>query len=71
MIFLKLFRFWSLKDEYSEWRIDDSSMFVLPSDSLKREDLVCIKKENWDDAQKEKEKLENQQRADKKLRGHK
>lgn len=60
---------WRHDDNYEDWSQDN--LFLLPSDSLKRTDLVLIKGKQWDEAQAEKERLENLQRADKKLRGHK
>jgi len=57
------------------WKIDDSEddwienmENRLPSDSLFREDSKYIKLKDFDNAQKEKDNLENRQRADAKLR---
>jgi hypothetical protein len=40
----------------------------LPSDSVKREDLIALTQEDFITAQKSKDDLENMQRNDKKLR---
>jgi hypothetical protein len=61
------FRLWSYNDNYLEWSQDEVG-HVPPSDSTKRIDLQSIKNEDFDNAQKYKEELENLQRKDKKLR---
>ena len=60
-------------DEY--WNVDDNKLFtiyevgyILPSDGRKREDYIQLVKGNIEKAQEEKEKLENLQRYDRKLR---
>jgi hypothetical protein len=60
-------KFWSHDDEYNEWRQDGFDI-VLQSDSSKRDDLIGIINNDFENAQKFKEELENLQRKDKKLR---
>jgi hypothetical protein len=62
-----ILRFWSFEDEYEPWNQIDMPL-VLPSDSYKRIDLKNIEDLDFETAQKNKEKLENIQRNDKKLR---
>jgi hypothetical protein len=58
--------YWSYTDKYEEWKQNEGK--TIPSDTMRRIDLNYIKAENWDRAQEEKERLENIQRNDKKLR---
>ena len=58
--------YWSIFDEKTDWSQD--GMWILPSDSSNREDLVCVLKGDIDNAQKEKERLEELQRQDQKKR---
>jgi hypothetical protein len=60
-------RFWSYDDDYLEWTQGDVG-HILPSDSTKRSDLQSIKNDDYDNAQKYKDELENLQRKDKKIR---
>ena len=60
-------------EEY--WNVEDNKLFtiyetgyILPSDGRKREDYIELVKGNIDKAQEEKERLENLQRYDRKLR---
>ena len=60
-------------DEY--WNVDDYKLlgkyddgFILPSDGRYREDLKFFIKDDEENSQKEKEKLEELQRKDRKLR---
>lgn len=61
--------YWQYDDEYSPWKQRD--LYLLDSDSTKREDLILIREKNWTQAQKAKDMLENQQRNDAKLRKNK
>ena len=58
--------YWSIYDEPRKWIQD--GLFLLPSDSMKREDLIAVLKADYDLAQKEKERLEELQRTDQKKR---
>jgi len=60
-------RYWSFEDNFEPWNQDNMSL-VLPSDSTKRVDLHDIERGDFESAQKNKEKTENIQRNDKKLR---
>ena len=42
--------------------------YILESDSMHRPDVLCLKNQNIEDAEREKFKLEELQRADKSLR---
>ena len=53
-------------DKSECWKQDD--LWLLPSDSTKREDLIAVLKGDIDTAQKEKERLEDVQRQDQKKR---
>jgi len=55
-------------EESEEWSTDVSKLL---SDSTFREDSKCLKKEDYENAQKEKDALEELQRYDKKLRAGK
>jgi hypothetical protein len=46
----------------------EKGSYVLTSDSIRRPDGLAIQEEKWDDAEEEKKKLEELQRADAKLR---
>ena len=59
-------RFWSIDDDYKEWT--QTNLNCLPSDSIKREDLISLAKEEYVSAQKFKDGSEAIQRNDKKLR---
>jgi len=58
------------------WHVNEQDMLtkwikpedVLPSDTSRREDSINIIAKNWDLAEEEKHRLEELQRADKKLR---
>jgi hypothetical protein len=63
-------KYWSQEEEYDEWTQTGFDV-LLPSDSLKRGDLQALLTNDYDNAQKYKEDLENLQRSDKKLRQHK
>jgi hypothetical protein len=58
--------YWSIFDEKREWIQD--GLNLLPSDSMKREDLNAVINNDYDLAQKEKERLEELQRSDQKKR---
>ncbi len=59
--------YWSIFDEKPKW-VEENIGFVLPSDSTKREDLISLKNKNFEEAQINKEKLEQIQRDDQKKR---
>mmetsp|Transcript_32499 Transcript_32499/g.56204 ORF Transcript_32499/g.56204 Transcript_32499/m.56204 type:complete len:395 (-) Transcript_32499:4522-5706(-) len=59
-------RFWSIEDCSRATYVGISSM--LPSDSSYRSDLICLKRGDEDSAQAEKDRLEDLQRHDRKLR---
>lgn len=59
--------YWSILDPQQKW-VSDESAYILPSDGRKREDLIAILKNDINLAQKEKEKIEDIQRNDQKLR---
>jgi hypothetical protein len=59
-------RYWSIDDEYKDWTQKDIN--CLPSDSVKREDLIALSNEDFTHAQKSKDATEAIQRNDKKLR---
>eukprot|EP01016_Furgasonia_blochmanni_P009611 TRINITY_DN1398_c0_g2_i4.p1 TRINITY_DN1398_c0_g2~~TRINITY_DN1398_c0_g2_i4.p1 ORF type:complete len:295 (-),score=53.73 TRINITY_DN1398_c0_g2_i4:62-946(-) len=56
---------WRINDERELWNAPE---ILLPSDSRLRDDLQLIKNRDFDKAQVEKERIENLQRADSKLR---
>jgi len=59
--------YWKLEDQVEDtWTEDLTTKLV--SDSTYRQDAKCIKERNFDQAQKEKDALENLQRYDAKLR---
>ena len=58
--------YWSYFDPKHEWTQD--GLWILPSDSFNREDLKEVLKGDINQAQIEKDRLENLQRADQKLR---
>ena len=60
-------QYWSIFENTDNWTQDNIS-FILESDSTKRLDLIDLIKEDYDGAQKNKEKLEQLQRDDAKLR---
>ena len=68
--------YWTIDDEKPEWRmVNDPEHvephlrdFLLPSDSQNRADMQPLKDKNFDEAEKQKVKLEEQQRLDKKRR---
>ena len=49
-------------------RMEDAPKEPLPSDSIKRTDRLFLEERTVDEAQEEKERLENLQRHDRKLR---
>ena len=59
--------YWSIFDEEPKW-VQNGIKFILPSDSTKRIDLISLIKGNLDEAQENKEKLEQIQRDDQKKR---
>lgn len=63
---LFLIRYWSYDDEYCEWT--QEGIESLPSDSVNRQDLKSLKEDDYLNAQKFKDELENEQRYDKQLR---
>ena len=60
-------QYWSVFDDNEKWTQDNIN-FILESDSTKREDLIALAKGDYDEAQKNKEKLEQIQRDDAKKR---
>jgi hypothetical protein len=60
-------QYWSAFDEAGQWSQDNIN-FVLESDYTKRLDLIALAKGDYDEAQKNKEKLEQIQRDDEKNR---
>ncbi len=58
--------YWSVLDEQENWEEDDK--YIIPSDGSRRADLINVLKNDMDNAQKEKEKIEDLQRTDQKLR---
>ena len=62
--------YWSIFDPEQKWTQKDFDL-ILPSDSTKREDLICLLKNDLDGAQTNKEKLEQLQRDDQKKREEK
>ena len=60
-------QYWSIFDEKRNWTQDNIG-FILESDSTKRLDLIALAKGDFDEAQKNKEKLEQIQRDDAKNR---
>jgi len=61
---------WRISDPLEQNEQWNTEVQKLPSDSTLREDSKYLKIEDYDNAQKEKDALENLQRADKKLRGN-
>ena len=61
-------QYWSVFDNHGMKWTQDNIGFILESDSTKRLDLIDLIKEDYDGAQKNKEKLEQLQRDDAKLR---
>ena len=64
-------KYWDLRDEEEfpkHFKPKCIEPNALPSDSTKREDRRLLCEADFDYAQKEKEKLEEQQRSDRKLR---
>lgn len=61
---------WTINDSHlvSKWTDPTDKTMILPSDSQKREDLINIRTENWNEAENAKHELEELQRKDKKLR---
>ena len=66
-VFFEGKQYWSVFDEEPKWTQDNIG-FIMESDCTKRPDLIALKKEDYDEAQKNKDKLENIQRNDAKLR---
>ncbi len=68
IIFIKL-RYWSVKDKNDPW-IYDLENSILPSDSMKREDIVELlnKEPNFSKVQEAREKLTKSDTKDKELR---
>ena len=60
-------QYWSIFENTDNWTQENIG-FILESDSTKRLDLIDLIKEDYDGAQKNKEKLEQLQRDDSKLR---
>ena len=61
--------YWSIFDPEQSWKWSQTGInFILPSDSTKREDLISLLNGNIDEAQANKEKLEQIQREDQKKR---
>lgn len=67
--------YWTIEDEIPQWKsVNDSRLrpdlkeFLLESDSYLRLDHELLREKQYDDSEKEKYKLEEQQRQDKKLR---
>ena len=58
--------YWSYFDSSPEWVQDN--LWLLPSDSTKREDLICVIKGDIENAQIHKDRLEEVQRQDQKKR---
>ena len=58
--------YWSVLEEQQMW--EREGLNILPSDGRNREDLNAILKGDFDTAQKEKERIEEVQRADQRLR---
>ena len=59
--------YWSIFDPEQSWKWSQTGInFILPSDSTKREDLISLLNGNIDEAQANKEKLEQIQRDDQK-----
>ena len=59
--------YWSIFDPEQTWT-QNGIDFIFPSDSTKREDLIALIKGDLDESQNQKEKLEQIQRDDLKLR---
>ena len=58
--------FWSVLDKQQKW--ERNNLFILPSDGRLRTDLIYILSGDFANAQKEKDKIEDIQRRDQKLR---
>ena len=64
-------RYWDIRDKdkfHFPLRQEDAPSDSLPSDSIKRTDRLFLEERPVDEAQTEKERLENLQRHDRKLR---
>lgn len=59
--------YWSIFDPLPKWEQKNCG-FVLESDSTKREDLIAVSQNDFDKAQEHKDRIENLQRHDAKLR---
>lgn len=58
---------WSVFEDEIKWT-QQGLDYLLPSDSMYRQDLICVINDNYEDAQSFKEQLEQKQRDDQKLR---
>lgn len=67
-VFFEGKQYWSVLDNQDIKWTQDNIDFILESDSSKRKDLIALAKEDFDEAQKQKEQLEQLQRNDNKLR---
>jgi hypothetical protein len=61
-------RYWDVRDTV-KLKVNPTENYVLPSDSRFREDLISFKSGDVEEAQNNKEKMEQDQRNDAKLRG--
>ena len=66
--------FWRIEDELPKWNdfgvLNDGTK-ILESDTRNRQDVPPMIEKNWEEAEKAKLQLEEQQRKDKKLRASK
>jgi hypothetical protein len=67
--------YWTIEEEIPQWKMvndetlpDEMKEFLLPSDSYLRPDHPPMRNKEFDDAEREKQLLENIQRKDKKMR---
>jgi hypothetical protein len=60
-------QYWSIFED-NEFNWNQENLWILPSDSLKREDIIASIKEDYENAQIQKEKLEEMEKNDMKLR---
>jgi hypothetical protein len=61
-------KIWTISEEYDRYEIPTDLSMILSSDSNNRPDVVSLKVKDYDTAHAEKDKIENIQRTDKKLR---
>ena len=66
-IFFDDVQYWSIFED-NEFNWNQDNLWILPSDSLKREDIIASIKEDYENAQIQKEKLEEMEKNDMKLR---